>query len=228
MPIRRVLPRAFADQDHARKKQEGFARYRQELADQISLKKSIEEEVARKQAEEDEKWNRRIEDQRRKIKEEYEREKERLKRKSLSQPDLSVVGLNKSDRGTVPKKGTNKMRVRSPSYVQIKDIIRRHKTQTHTIEIDSYPCEAVPKRVTAKHPASAPSVSTPKKDDGKTLPVSRASKPLRTNEAVKPKTTSKAPLRSVVPSLHDVRRKMQDDHQKILVKMASLKFSGLP
>ena len=218
MPIRRVVPRAFEDKDLTRKKHEEFARYRQELADQIKLKKSLQEQEERKQAEQDEKWNRRVEDQRRKIREEYENEMAKMKCKSLSQPDLSSIGIKKT--GHISKRERKPFtRVRSPSYVQIKDVIRRQKTQTHTIEIDSFPQETAPKRTVAKHASTAP--SSPK--NVKPLPAPRSSKtgPSKSHE--------KSPARSsTVPSLHDARKKIQDNHQKLLVKMASLKFSGLP
>lgn len=239
---RRVVPHAFEDKMSIIKKHEEFARYREELAEQIRIKNALKEEEERKQREMDEKWNRRVEDQRRKMREEYDQEIQKIKKKTQSTPNLSIIGLKKE----VPK--TDKKissRVRSPSYVQIKDIVRRKQTQTHTIEFESQANPAAAaitsskRKAVQRHPCSAPSASSQDvgnmKEKQKPNPAPRHSKNpsgkvfrsgSQTSFPVSDK--KKTPAKSVVPSLHDVRRKMHEDHQKMLMKMASLKFSGLP
>ena len=273
--VRKVVPHAFEDPTENQRKQESIAKYREELAEQIRVKKALKEEEERKMRAEDEKWNRKVEAQRKQLREEYEKEMERINKKSQSQPNLSRVGLSRKhrsvtqsnvDEGKKPDVTPTSVRVRSPSYVQIKDIVRRKQTQTHTIEYESGPSmtttatsssETSPiKRISSRSlrqqhqmeppipqptsrqqkreskSASAPSTSFSVHKEKSKFNVSReAPRPAPRTSKIPPQTTQRkqqrqAPIKSAVPSLHNVRRKMQDDHRKLLVKMASLQFES--
>ena len=176
--------------------------YREELALQIREKQRLQAEQREKERLADAKLNQHVAEQRRRMKEEYENELRRIKKSSLSQPNLTMIGKSPV---------TSQRDIKSPSYLHLKEVAlaRRGKSP----EPNQLKCLNVNGN-NELHTTSSSKAAVNRSEDSRGRRIkSPAEVTLKSSEAT----------RKVIPLIPSVKANLAHQQHRLLVKLAGMK-----
>lgn len=210
----------LVDRDSKKNSLDAQLKYKEELLEQIREKKMREAELKEKEKQADELYDRKLEEQRCRLRMEFENEMQKMKRKSLSQPNLTAVGTTTA---------MNRRDLSSPSYVQLKELARARNTKSPLTTGKSGNHQSTGALKTAGPKGKRASTDILRVPDARGRKEVSSNNNLGRKVASSPAEVTFKPseaIRKAIPLIPSVKKNLSEQHHRLQVKLAGYTKHG--